>query len=159
MSSHGAKIEWQRADAAFTDNQYSRTHLWRFDGGTVVPASSSPEVVKAPFSDPAKVDPEEAYIASLASCHMLWFLDLARASGYVIDRYVDEAIGHMVPRADGKLWIASVELRPVVDFSGMKRPDDAVLAHLHHRAHEECFLAKSVKSDISVAGKWRYREG
>jgi organic hydroperoxide reductase OsmC/OhrA len=159
MSSHSAKIEWDRTSALFTDNKYSRAHQWSFDGGAVVPASSSPDVVKVPFSNPANVDPEEAYVASLSSCHMLWFLDIARTAGYVVDRYVDEAVGHMVRGADGKPWIATVELRPVVDFSGVKQPDDAAVEHLHHRAHEECFLAKSVKSEISVVSKWTYREG
>jgi organic hydroperoxide reductase OsmC/OhrA len=159
MSSHSAKIEWDRSGAVFTDNRYSRAHRWSFDGGTVVPASSSPDVVKVPFSNPANVDPEEAYVASLSSCHMLWFLDIARTAGYVVDRYVDEAVGHMVRGDDGKPWIASVELKPAVDLSGAKQPDDAALAHLHHRAHEECFLAKSVKSDICIAGTWTYREG
>jgi organic hydroperoxide reductase OsmC/OhrA len=159
MSSHRATIAWERSEAVFTDNRYSRAHQWSFDGGAVVPASSSPDVVKVPLSNPANVDPEEAFVAALSSCHMLWFLDIARTEGYVVDRYVDDAIGHMVPGADGKPWIARVELRPAVAFSGAKEPDDATFAHLHHRAHEACFLAKSVKSEIGVAGTWTYREG
>jgi len=156
MSSHVATIEWKRADAVFVDNRYSRAHQWQFDGGAVVPASSSPHVVRVPLSNPANVDPEEAFVASLSSCHMLWFLDIARSAGYVIDSYVDHATGHMLRGADGKSWIALVELMPAVAFSGAKIPDDAALQHLHHQAHEECFLARSVKSEIRIQGSWSH---
>lgn len=156
MLIHVATIEWERADAVFTDNRYSRAHRWQFDGGAVVPASSSPHVVRAPLSNPANVDPEEAFVASLSSCHMLWFLDIARSAGYLVERYVDQAKGHMERAADGKSWIALVELAPAVAFSGAKIPDDAVLRHLHHQAHEECFLARSVKSEIRIEGSWSH---
>lgn len=156
MSIHVATIEWERADAVFTDNRYSRAHRWQFDGGAVVPASSSPHVVRAPLSNPANVDPEEAFVASLSSCHMLWFLDIARSAGYLVERYVDQAKGHMERAADGRSWIALVELAPAVAFSGAKIPDDAVLRHLHHQAHEECFLARSVKSEIRIEGSWSH---
>ncbi|MEM4986970.1 OsmC family protein [Collimonas sp. H4R21] len=156
MSIHVATIAWERADAVFTDNRYSRAHSWHFDGGAVVPASSSPHVVRAPLSNPANVDPEEAFVASLSSCHMLWFLDIARSAGYLVERYVDQAKGHMERAADGKSWIALVELAPAVAFSGAKIPDDAVLRHLHHQAHEECFLARSVKSEIRIDGSWSH---
>lgn len=156
MSSHVAIIEWQRADAVFVDNRYSRAHQWQFDGGAVVPASSSPQVVRVPLSNPANVDPEEAFVAALSSCHMLWFLDIARSAGYVVDRYVDHATGHMQRGADGKNWIALVELMPAVVFSGANVPDDAALNQLHHKAHEECFLARSVKSEIRIAGTWSH---
>jgi organic hydroperoxide reductase OsmC/OhrA len=156
MSIHVVTIEWERADAVFADNRYSRAHSWHFDGGAVVPASSSPHVVRAPLSNPANVDPEEAFVASLSSCHMLWFLDIARSAGYLVERYVDQAKGHMERAADGKSWIALVELAPAVAFSGAKIPDDAVLRHLHHQAHEECFLARSVKSEIRIEGSWSH---
>lgn len=156
MSSHVATIVWERADAAFVDNRYSRAHQWQFDGGAVVPASSSPHVVRAPLSNPANVDPEEAFVASLSSCHMLWFLDIARSAGYVVDRYVDQAKGHMQRGADGKSWVALVELVPAVAFSGAKIPDDAALRQLHHKAHEECFLARSVTSEIRIEGTWSH---
>jgi organic hydroperoxide reductase OsmC/OhrA len=156
MSIHVATIAWERADAVFTDNRYSRAHSWHFDGGAVVPASSSPHVVRVPLSNPANVDPEEAFVASLSSCHMLWFLDIARSAGYLVERYVDQAKGHMERAADGKSWIALVELAPAVAFSGAKIPDDAVLRHLHHQAHEECFLARSVKSEIRIEGSWSH---
>lgn len=158
MSSHHAKIEWERSGARFTDNQYSRAHQWSFDGGAIVPASSSPDVVKVPLSNPANVDPEEGYVASLSSCHMLWFLDIARRAGFVVDRYVDEAVGHMMRGADGMPWIANVKLQPAVDFSGDKAPYDAAVTQLHHMAHEACFLARSVKTEIAVAGTWTYRQ-
>lgn len=159
MSSHIATVEWQRAGAAFVDNRYSRAHQWQFDGGAVVPASSSPHVVKVPLSDPANVDPEEAFVAALSSCHMLWFLDIARTAGYLVDSYVDHAIGHMQRGADGKSWVALVELLPAVAFSGAKIPDDAELERLHHKAHEECFLARSVKTEIEIRGSWSYQAG
>ncbi|MFJ2988959.1 OsmC family protein [Collimonas sp. NPDC087041] len=157
MSSHIATVEWQRSGAQFIDNRYSRAHQWQFDGGAVVPASSSPHVVKVPLSNPANVDPEEAFVVSLSSCHMLWFLGLAANAGYVVDSYVDQARGHMQRAADGKSWVALVELLPQVVFSGVKMPDDAAVEGLHHKAHEECFLARSVKSEIRIEGGWCYQ--
>lgn len=146
-SSHTATIAWQRGDAAFTDRRYSRAHRWSFDGGAVVPASSSPHVVRVPFSDPAGVDPEEAFVAALSSCHMLWFLDLAAQAGHVVDRYTDEACGFMRTGDDGRAWVARVELRPRTTFVGAA-PDAAALQALHHRAHEACFLANSVRTEV-----------
>jgi len=157
MAAHIATVEWARSGATFVDHRYSRAHEWRFDGGVVVPASSSPHVVKVPMSNPANVDPEEAFIAALSSCHMLWFLGLAASAGYVIDHYVDQATGYMLPAADGKAWVAKVELQPAIVFSGAMVPDDSAVKHLHHRAHEECFLARSVKTDIDLQGSWTYR--
>ena len=113
-------------------------------------------LVRAPWSEPANVDPEEAYIAALASCHMLWFLSLAAADGWRIDRYEDAAQGRMARNADGRDWVAEVELDPQVTFGGDRRPDDAAFAQLHHRAHEECFLANSVKTAIEVRGRWQH---
>ena len=155
-ASHVVTVEWERHGSVFTDNRYSRAHVWRFDGGAVVPASSSPHVVRVPLSDPANVDPEEAYVAALSSCHMLWFLGLAATAGYVVERYVDKAEGLMAPNAAGKDWVAQVVLRPEVLFGGAKRPDEAAVDELHHRAHEECFIANSVRSEILIEGRWRH---
>src|SRR5258705_13230338 len=139
MSDYTVTVAWQRGDAAFTDNRYSRAHTWAFDGGVVVPGSSSPSVVKAPYSDPHAVDPEEAFVASLSSCHMLWFLSLAAERGLRVDRYVDHAVGVMGKNSDGKLAMTRVTLRPDIAWSGERKPDDAQIAELHHRAHDECF--------------------
>jgi organic hydroperoxide reductase OsmC/OhrA len=146
---HTAKIEWRRNGSPFADRRYSRAHRWEFDGGAAVAASSSPHVVRVPMSDPAAVDPEEAYVASLASCHMLWFLDLACQAGYVVDSYTDSAEGFMGPRGDGRMWVESVVLKPQTAFVG-KAPSRAELEELHHRAHGECYLANSVKTAVST---------
>lgn len=155
MTSHQARVEWTRNDAAFVDRRYARAHRWTFDGGAVVPASASPHVVRPPWSDPAGVDPEEAYVAALASCHMLWFLDLAAQAGFVVDAYRDEAEGVMGTNADGREWVERVVLSPQVAFAGDRRPDGAAVADLHRRAHEHCYLANSVRTDIVVQGSWR----
>jgi len=149
MSRHTARTVWQRGEACFTDNAYSRRHEWHFDGGAVVAASSSPHVVRVPWSDPAAVDPEEAFVASLSSCHLLWFLSIAAAAGWCVDSYVDEAVGTMRADAAGKPWVAEVVLRPAITYSGAA-PSAEEEAALHHRAHEECFLARSVRSDVRV---------
>src|SRR5688500_5731655 len=134
MSVHQASVIWERADGAkFVDNRYSRGHRWEFDGGAVVPASASPAVVPAPLSDPAGVDPEEAFVASLSSCHMLWFLFYAAKGGFVVDSYRDEAVGHMEKTPEGSQWISSVVLRPAIAFSG-DAPDAAKLAAMHEQA-------------------------
>ena len=148
MSIHTAKVRWVRGTQAFVDNRYSRLHRWSFDGGAEVPGSSSPHTVRAPLSDPAAVDPEEAFVASLASCHMLWFLSLAAKRGFRVDSYVDEAEGTMAKNERGKLAITLVTLRPAVEFSGEKLPTREDLEGLHHEAHEECFIANSVRSEV-----------
>ena len=151
MSTYTAGIRWNRGAAEkFTDNRYSRAHTLTFDGGAVVPASSSPSVVPLPLSDPKGVDPEEAFVASLASCHMLWFLSIAAKRGHVVDAYTDAASGVMERNAAGKLAMTKVTLRPQVAFSGPKIPDRAALAALHHAAHEECFIANSVKAEVVI---------
>ena len=149
MSDHTytTSLHWERGDQAFSDKKYSRRHLIHFDGGHTMPASSSPLSVRVPYSDPAAVDPEEGFIASISSCHMLWFLDIACRAGWVVDDYRDDAVGVMALNAQGKMAVTVVTLRPAVKFSG-KQPDAAELNHLHHRAHEECFIANSVKSDV-----------
>ena len=145
---HTALIRWHAGDAAFPGKRYSRAHTWTFDGGAVVPASSSPQVVPLPMSDASAVDPEEAFVASLASCHMLWFLDIASRAGFCIDTYEDAADGRMGANAAGKLVVDVVTLRPRTRFVGARVPDAAALAALHHEAHEECFLANSVRCEI-----------
>ena len=150
MSTYTAEIRWLRGEQKFTDNRYSRAHSWRFDGGVTVPASSSPSVVPLPLSDPTAVDPEEAFVASLSSCHMLWFLSLAAKQGYTVDSYADDATGVMAKNAAGRLAMTTVTLRPLVVFSGAKLPDHAALEALHHAAHGECFLASSVRTEIVI---------
>jgi organic hydroperoxide reductase OsmC/OhrA len=148
MARHFATLRWHRAGADFLDRRYSRAHTLHFDGGAVVPGSSSPHVVPLPMSDAAAVDPEEAFVAALSSCHMLWFLDLAARAGLVVDSYEDEADGRMGRNAAGKLVVEVVTLRPRTRFAGERVPDAAELERLHHRAHEECFLANSVRCEI-----------
>ncbi|HTX23444.1 MAG TPA: OsmC family protein [Steroidobacteraceae bacterium] len=155
MPVHTAIIEWRREGAPFVDRRYSRAHEWRFDGGARVAASSSPHLVRAPLSNPASVDPEEAFIAALSSCHMLWFLDLAARAGYVIDRYTDHAEGHMGRRDHGAEWIAQVVLSPRVEFAAAEQPpDEQAVQALHQRAHEACFIANSVRTEVLVHGTW-----
>ena len=145
---HTALIRWHVGDSDFLAKRYSRAHTWSFDGGVVVPASSSPHVVPVPMSDVGAVDPEEAFVASLSSCHMLWFLDIASRAGYAIASYEDAADGRMGRNADGKLMVEVVTLRPRVRVTGARVPDATTLAALHHEAHEECFLANSVRCEI-----------
>lgn len=148
MAAYTATIRWSRGDAAFTDQKYSRAHEWRFDGGVTVPGSSSPHVVRLPYSRADAVDPEEAFVASLSSCHMLWFLSIAADAGFVVDRYDDEAAGTMARNAEGRLAMTVVTLRPKVAFAGAKRPTPDEFAALHERAHHECFIANSVRTDV-----------
>ena len=149
MSEYSAKIIWKRnSDVAFTDNQYSRGHRWEFDGGAVVPASSSPHIVPTPYSVEANVDPEEAFVASIASCHMLFFLGIAAKGGFVVDSYVDNPVGIMERGADGKVQVTKVTLRPEISFSGDNQPTGDQLEKLHHQSHEQCFIANSVKAEV-----------
>ncbi|MBV8911208.1 MAG: OsmC family protein [Gammaproteobacteria bacterium] len=143
-----AGIYWTRGEAPFTDNRYSRGHRWRFDGGVEVAASASPHVVRAPLSVEAAVDPEEALVASLSSCHMLWFLSLAAAGGWRVDEYSDEASGVMGKNASGRTAMVRVTLHPRVAFSGVRLPTREQVLELHHRAHAECFIANSVTTEV-----------
>jgi organic hydroperoxide reductase OsmC/OhrA len=152
MKRFEATLAWQRGDQAFTDLRYSRAHRWRFDGGLDVPASSSPLSVPVPLSDPAAVDPEEALVAAAASCHMLFFLSLAAARGYVVDRYEDRAVGLLDTGPDGRAAITRIVLDPVIAFGGERQPDRAALAELHHEAHARCYIANSLKGDVVVEG-------
>ena len=148
MSHYTAEVIWQRNEQHFLDNKYSRKHLLRFDGGVVVPASSSPQVVPVPMSDAAAVDPEEAFVASLSSCHMLWFLSIAAQRKFCVDRYQDNAVGVMAKNSEGKLFMSVVTLRPAVVFSGERLPEQAQIENMHHAAHEACYIANSVKSEV-----------
>ena len=150
MHEYTAEVVWSRGDQTFVDNRYSRAHRWRFDGGVEVAASSSPVVVPVPLSDPSAVDPEEAFVASLSSCHMLWFLFLAGRSGFCVDAYRDVAAGTLGKNAEGKMAMLRVILRPQVRFSGAKVPSSEEVARLHHQAHEQCYIASSVRSEIVV---------
>jgi len=150
MTAHSAAVEWQRGDADFTSGAYSRAHTWRFDGGVQVPASASPHLVPSPHSVATAVDPEEAYVAALASCHMLWFLSNAARHGFTVDGYRDEASGTLARNADAKLAMTEVVLRPRVVFSGDRRPSPEEHMAMHHEAHESCFLASSVRTLIRL---------
>jgi organic hydroperoxide reductase OsmC/OhrA len=151
MAAHTAHVIWERPEGArFTDNKYSRAHRWQFDGGAVVPASSSPSVVPVPLSDPAGVDPEEAFVASLSSCHMLYFLFFAAKGGFTIDAYRDEAVGHVEKNAEGRSAMTRVALRPVIEFSGERRPTAEQIAEMHEKAHHECFIANSVRTAVTI---------
>lgn len=153
MSEHTATIRWQRGDHPFAKGRYSRRHEWRFDGGAVVPGSSSPHVVREPFSDAGAVDPEEGFVASLSSCHMLWFLSTAADRGFIVDAYEDEAVGHMRKDEAGRLAITEVTLRPRVAFGGDRKPTHQQHDELHHIAHEQCFIANSVKTKIVIEAR------
>jgi len=149
MSEYTATVHWQRdRQAAFTDNRYSRRHDWHFDGGVVVPGSSSVHSVPLPYSDPAAVDPEEAFVAAISSCHMLWFLSLAARAGWRVDDYRDAAVGVMARNAEGRMAVTVVTLRPAVAYGGELTPDAAEQQRLHHEAHEACYIANSVKSEV-----------
>jgi organic hydroperoxide reductase OsmC/OhrA len=150
MGSHTATVTWQRkANEAFIDNKYSRGHLWEFDGGAQVQASASPHIVRFPYSIAANVDPEEAYIAALSSCHMLFFLSLTASAGFVVDDYADHAVGRMAKNEAGRTVVTEIVLSPVVRYKGSS-PSREKEEHLHHEAHEACFLANSVKTKITV---------
>jgi organic hydroperoxide reductase OsmC/OhrA len=145
-----ASVSWKRGADVFTDMKFSRLHKWSFDGGVTLPASASPHVVRLPYASAEAVDPEEAFVAALSSCHMLTFLYLAAKLGYVVDSYDDAAVGVMTKNARGKLFVSRVALRPAIAFSGTKQPNEADLAKLHHDAHEKCFIANSVLTEVVV---------
>jgi organic hydroperoxide reductase OsmC/OhrA len=148
-----ANVRWMRREGeAFSDNKYSRGHLWSFDGGIEIMASASPSVVPLPMSREDAVDPEEAFVAAVSSCHMLTFLSIAAKKRFVVDHYEDKATGLMTPNENGKLFISKVTLDPVIAFSGDKRPTPEQIADMHHLAHKECFIANSVLTEIVVAG-------
>jgi organic hydroperoxide reductase OsmC/OhrA len=147
---HTAVIRWQRSGPDFLKGKYSREHTWAFDGGVTVAASPSPSVVPSPWSNAAHVDPEEAFVASIASCHMLTFVWLASRQGFQIDSYEDNAVGVLTKNERGVPWVSKVTLRPRIAWSGEKLPDAQQIDQLHHHAHEQCFIANSVKTEIAV---------
>jgi organic hydroperoxide reductase OsmC/OhrA len=150
MSEHKAMLKWTHSQGDFLKGTYSREHSWTFDGGLTVPASSSPAAVRVPFSNPANVDPEEAFVASLSSCHMLTYLYVASRKGFEILSYADDAVGVMTKNERGIPWISSVVLHPRITYGGGKTPSREEEGEMHHAAHEQCFIANSVKTDIKV---------
>ena len=150
MSTYKATIKWNRTSPDFLKGKYSRERTWTFDGGVVVPASSSPAVVPVPYSNPANVDPEEAFVASISSCHMLTFTWFAGRQGFQIDEYVDEAVGVLTKNEKGVPWMSLVTLNPKITYSGDKRPTPDEEKHLHHLAHEQCYIANSIKTEVVV---------
>ncbi|MEX0661841.1 MAG: OsmC family protein [Balneolaceae bacterium] len=150
MSTYSATIIWKRDNQPFIDNQYKRVHKWEFDGGETVRASSSPNVVPAPLSDPSAVDPEEAFIASISSCHMLWFLSIAAKRGFVADHYSDTSEGILAKDSNGRLSITEVTLRPHVIYDKNSSPEEKINIKMHQQAHKKCFIANSVKTEIKV---------
>ena len=152
MSEHVATISWKRKGPDFAKAKYSREHTWTFDGGLVVPASPAPTSVPAPWSNANNVDPEEAFVAAISSCHMLVFLWVASRKGFQIESYEDRAVGVMTKNERGQMWVSKVTLRPAINWSGEKVPTASEIDHLHHEAHEQCFIANSVKTEIAVEG-------
>lgn len=150
MSRYTANVHWTRGDAQFTDNRYSRRHAWHFDGGAEVPGSSSPQSVPVPYSDPEAVDPEEALVAALSSCHMLFFLSIAAKRGHRIDEYADDAEGFLERDADGRMSMTRVVLHPRIAFSGDHPPSSADVRAMHDAAHHACYIANSVKAVIEI---------
>jgi organic hydroperoxide reductase OsmC/OhrA len=148
-SRHDVRTAWVRGDQDFLAGHYSRAHTLTFDGGAVVAGSSSPSVVRLPWSDPAAVDPEELLVASLSSCHMLWFLDYARHAGVDVMSYTDEASGEMGEDAQGRVVMKTITLRPHVALASQAAPDLALDA-LHEKAHAACFIANSVRSTVLI---------
>ena len=151
MSAHTATIRWTNPGPDFLRGKDSREHTWTFDGGATVAASPTPGVVPAPWSNPACVDPEEAFVASVASCHMLTFLWLAGRAGFVVESYEDIAAGTMSKNERGVPWVSAITLRPRIVWGGEKTPTPEELAKLHHAAHEQCFIACSIKTEVTVA--------
>jgi organic hydroperoxide reductase OsmC/OhrA len=151
MSQHTATLAWKCTSPDFLKGRYSREHTWTFDGGFTVPGSSSPSVVPVPYSNPSHVDPEEAFIASVSSCHLLTFLYLASRQGFEVSSYEDHAVGVMTKNERGVPWISSITLNPTIVYGGNKLPTAAEEEHLHHLAHEECFIANSIKTQVTVS--------
>ncbi|MEQ1643517.1 MAG: OsmC family protein [Pyrinomonadaceae bacterium] len=151
MSTYTAKITWKSdAPDTFTKNRYTRGHSWEFDGGITVPASSSPHSVRVPYSVEAAVDPEEALVAAASSCHMLTFLWLAATAGFNIESYEDNAVGEMTSMEDGRQWVSTITLDPQIAWTGDKFPTAEDIAHLHHEAHEKCYIANTIRSEIII---------
>ena len=149
MASYSVTIEWERKAASFSDGKYSRAHRWIFDGGQIVAGSSSPHVVPLPYSEEQAVDPEEAFVAALSSCHMLWFLSIVAEAGFVVEHYHDQALGKMGKNSAGKIAMTKVTLRPKITWAE-PAPSIEQIEQFHHQAHEQCFIANSVLTQISI---------
>ncbi|WP_426103498.1 OsmC family protein [Massilia sp. TSP1-1-2] len=152
MTQFVATIAWKRGAQPFADNRYSRAHAWRFDGGLTVPASSSPHSVPLPMSDPGALDPEEALVAAVSSCHMLFFLSIAAQRGLIVDSYCDQAVGLMDRNGEGKMAITRITLAPAIVFGGERAPAAAELDAIHHSAHQKCYIANSIKAEVLIKG-------
>lgn len=152
MAEHKAIVSWKRRNPDFLNGKYSREHTWTFDGGVTVPASPSPSVVPVPYSNPANVDPEEAFVAAVSSCHMLTYLFLASQRGFQVDSYHDEAVGVMTENEQGVPWVSAIALHPKIAYSGHKLPSVEDEELLHHMAHEKCYIANSIKTEVAVCG-------
>ena len=150
MSKYSATVSWSRDGQPFIDNKYKRTHRWTFDSGQTIRASASPNIVPSPFSDPSAVDPEEAFVAALSSCHMLWFLSIAAEAGFVVEAYVDKATGILSRDEHGKQAITQVALFPHVTFKSGSAPSMEKHHIIHDLAHEKCFISNSVKTTVEV---------
>jgi len=150
MSEYKATIKWTHSQGDFLKGTFSREHTWTFDGGVTVPASSSPSAVRVPFSNPANVDPEEAFVASLSSCHMLTYLYVASRKGFEVASYEDDAVGSMTKNERGILWVSSVVLHPRITYAGARTPSREEVEQMHHAAHEQCYIANSVKTEVRV---------
>jgi organic hydroperoxide reductase OsmC/OhrA len=150
MSEYKATIKWARTSPDFLKGKYSREHTWSFSGGVTVPATSSPHVVPVPYSNPANVDPEQAFVASISSCHMLTYLFVAQKQGFQIDSYEDEAVGVVSKSETGSMWVSTVTLHPKIAYGGEKLPTPTDEERLHDMAHKYCFIANSVKTEVTV---------
>lgn len=150
MSNYNATVSWHRNNQDFLANKYSRGHEWKFDGGAVVQASASPHIVPLPWSIEECVDPEEAFAASISSCHMLFFLSIAANKGYQIESYIDNAIGEMAKNSEGKYFVSKTTLHPQITFSGDENPDQDTIKSIHHQAHEQCFIANSIRTEVVI---------
>ncbi len=151
MSTYAATVAW-RCDGDFPTRRYSRGHTISFDGGLTVPGTAGPANVNPRYAVPGALDPEQAFTASISSCHMLWFLDVAARAGWVIESYDDEAEGTLAMGPAGKQVMTRVVLRPKIVFTG-RQPTPDELAALHHEAHAECFIANSVKTEIVIESR------
>jgi organic hydroperoxide reductase OsmC/OhrA len=150
VSEYKAKISWKLTGSDFLAGKFSREHTWSFDGGITVPASASPHVVRPPFSNPANVDPEEAFVAAVSSCHMLTFLYVAYKAGYQVESYEDDAVGIMTSNEKGIPWVSRITLHPSIVY-GERSPSPEDETKFHHAAHDQCYIANSVKTEITVA--------
>jgi organic hydroperoxide reductase OsmC/OhrA len=153
MPTYKAGIQWKRNGARFVDQKYQRIHTWTFENGLKLQAAASPHIVGASFTDTSVIDPEEAFTASVGSCHMLWFLSLAAGRGFVVNRYLDQSEGTLEKNSEGRMAMTKVLIQPVVSFDAENAPSEDVFLKLHQQAHRKCFIANSVKSDIEIFPK------